>query len=63
MSFNIINTALSTRHYKGGLAITDLILEQLRGLSDYIPNQSLEAFFRFEDLAKNYLYLTTRFIK
>jgi parallel beta-helix repeat protein len=37
-------------NYKGGLAVTDLILEHLRGLPDYIPNQSLEAFFRFEDL-------------
>ncbi len=37
-------------NYKGGLAITDLILKQLLALPDYIPNESVEAFFRFEDL-------------
>ena len=36
--------------YKGGLAITDLILEQLHALPDYIPNETVEAFFRFNDL-------------
>ncbi len=37
-------------NYKGGLAITDLILEQLHRLPDYL---AVEAFFRFEDLLGN----------
>lgn len=42
-------------NYKGGLAITDLILEQLHNVPDYlaIRDETVEAFFRFEDLLGN----------
>ena len=41
-------------HYKGALAITDLILEQLHSLPDYPAiDEMVEAFFRFEDLLGN----------
>ncbi|TGO02048.1 hypothetical protein PN36_31300 [Candidatus Thiomargarita nelsonii] len=40
-------------NYKGGLAITDLILEQLHRLPDYLADETVEAFFRFEDLLGN----------
>ncbi len=39
-------------HYKGGLAITDFILEQLNRLPDYqsFRDETVEAFFRFDEL-------------
>ncbi|MEN8219597.1 MAG: hypothetical protein ABFS56_25250, partial [Pseudomonadota bacterium] len=38
---------------KGGLAITDLILDQLHRLPDYLADETVEVFFRFEDLLGN----------
>ncbi|OAD23539.1 hypothetical protein THIOM_000626 [Candidatus Thiomargarita nelsonii] len=40
-------------NYKGGLAITDLILDQLHSLPDYLADETVEAFFRFKDLLGN----------
>jgi parallel beta-helix repeat protein len=42
-------------HYKGVLAITDVILEQLHQVPDYLAvrDDTVEAFFRFEDLLGN----------
>ena len=42
-------------NYKGALAITDVILEQLHTLPDYLAvrDDTVEAFFRFDDLLGN----------
>ena len=42
-------------HYKGGLAITDFILEQLNTQPDYqsVRDETVEAFFRFDELLGN----------
>ncbi|MEN8221579.1 MAG: serine/threonine-protein kinase, partial [Pseudomonadota bacterium] len=42
-------------NYKGALAITDLVLEQLRTVQNYsaVRDETVEAFFRFEDLLGN----------
>ena len=42
-------------HYKGALAITDVILEQLHSVPDYLAvrDETVEAFFHFEELLGN----------